>query len=178
MVDKQMIPCGHVFHLDCIDMWVERHNSCPFCRKEVFPEYRYMVIRIVAFDDPEPPPAFGQAEDWEINIWDTSGQIIPGYETMFFSWMYFRGINWVYSSQYRELTEQIMRVFFSNADLSAESNIEIVYNFIKYQHLTEPFIVEFVSTRREAELVLEYQLHIGESTRRTLSLIINSETFI
>ena len=24
--------CGHYYHRECIDMWFERHNTCPYCR--------------------------------------------------------------------------------------------------------------------------------------------------
>lgn len=28
--------CGHVFHIQCIDRWLEAHVSCPVCRNELF----------------------------------------------------------------------------------------------------------------------------------------------
>lgn len=27
--------CGHVFHSDCIDMWLELHVTCPICRSDL-----------------------------------------------------------------------------------------------------------------------------------------------
>ena len=30
--DTQIIHCGHEFHNDCIDKWLEKENSCPLCR--------------------------------------------------------------------------------------------------------------------------------------------------
>lgn len=32
------LPCGHTFHLGCIDPWIRRdNNDCPVCRRQFFP---------------------------------------------------------------------------------------------------------------------------------------------
>ena len=33
--DIKTLECNHKFHTECIDTWLENHNTCPLCRKEV-----------------------------------------------------------------------------------------------------------------------------------------------
>ncbi|CAL5059131.1 unnamed protein product [Urochloa decumbens] len=34
---RRMPACGHVFHKECVDMWLESHATCPLCRRELQP---------------------------------------------------------------------------------------------------------------------------------------------
>uniref|UniRef100_A0A0D9VE97 RING-type E3 ubiquitin transferase n=1 Tax=Leersia perrieri TaxID=77586 RepID=A0A0D9VE97_9ORYZ len=34
---RRLPACGHMFHKDCVDMWLHTHATCPLCRCEVFP---------------------------------------------------------------------------------------------------------------------------------------------
>ena len=37
-VGRTLPKCGHSFHLDCIDMWLHSHSTCPLCRSGLQPE--------------------------------------------------------------------------------------------------------------------------------------------
>ena len=39
MFYRQLPRCGHCFHLECIDRWLQRHAQCPLCRSYVGTEY-------------------------------------------------------------------------------------------------------------------------------------------
>jgi hypothetical protein len=34
-VKGMFMPCGHVYHPDCLNQWLEKQNSCPVCRFEL-----------------------------------------------------------------------------------------------------------------------------------------------
>jgi len=36
--DTLLIPCGHMFHNECIMSWLNQNNTCPVCRFELPPE--------------------------------------------------------------------------------------------------------------------------------------------
>lgn len=35
MVTAKVLRCGHLFHRGCLRMWLERHATCPHCRRAV-----------------------------------------------------------------------------------------------------------------------------------------------
>ncbi|CAL9232281.1 unnamed protein product [Arabidopsis halleri] len=35
---QQMPACGHTFHMECIDLWLTSHTTCPLCRLSLIPK--------------------------------------------------------------------------------------------------------------------------------------------
>jgi hypothetical protein len=66
------LPCGHMFHFNCLRSWLEYHHSCPTCRRSLLP----------ANAAPPPPQGPGRAQNgwgWLPNM---SVQVIraPAYQ--------------------------------------------------------------------------------------------------
>ena len=34
---RKINSCGHRFHVQCIDSWLDQHTTCPVCRQEIVP---------------------------------------------------------------------------------------------------------------------------------------------
>ncbi|XP_028075041.1 RING-H2 finger protein ATL16-like, partial [Camellia sinensis] len=51
--------CGHGFHLDCIDIWLQTNANCPLCRSSISGTTRYPIERVVApTSSPQDPLPF------------------------------------------------------------------------------------------------------------------------
>jgi hypothetical protein len=35
MESSRQLVCGHAFHEDCINQWLPKNNTCPYCRRQV-----------------------------------------------------------------------------------------------------------------------------------------------
>eukprot|EP00540_Astrosyne_radiata_P023517 CAMPEP_0116830356 /NCGR_PEP_ID=MMETSP0418-20121206/4718_1 /TAXON_ID=1158023 /ORGANISM="Astrosyne radiata, Strain 13vi08-1A" /LENGTH=165 /DNA_ID=CAMNT_0004459451 /DNA_START=171 /DNA_END=668 /DNA_ORIENTATION=- len=33
------LPCGHCFHVDCVDQWLAKKDACPCCRQSIVPSW-------------------------------------------------------------------------------------------------------------------------------------------
>ncbi|KAJ4917144.1 RING-H2 finger protein ATL58 [Raphanus sativus] len=52
----QQIPaCGHTFHMDCIDLWLTSHTTCPLCRLTLIPTQSHQSQE----EDPPVLPSLG-----------------------------------------------------------------------------------------------------------------------
>lgn len=49
-----IVACGHVFHDECLRVWLEEKNTCPVCRKRLFVRQRQRTV----FDDVEGNPYY------------------------------------------------------------------------------------------------------------------------
>ena len=43
------LKCQHLFHTTCLGKWIERKNTCPYCRKKV--EFAKFKKKIINTDD-------------------------------------------------------------------------------------------------------------------------------
>ncbi|KAJ1278769.1 hypothetical protein BS78_04G104200 [Paspalum vaginatum] len=50
---RQLPACGHLFHVECIDMWLHSHATCPLCRSDVAPPPRADAKPAAAADPPD-----------------------------------------------------------------------------------------------------------------------------
>ncbi|CAL5022869.1 unnamed protein product [Urochloa decumbens] len=57
---RQVPACRHVFHVECIDMWLRSHRTCPMCRCEVSPPSQVLTPKE---DAAEAAPELSSADD-------------------------------------------------------------------------------------------------------------------
>ncbi|KAF7083284.1 hypothetical protein CFC21_087093 [Triticum aestivum] len=50
---RELPSCKHIFHVECIDMWLHSHTTCPICRCDLSPQ-RTCTSKVAAVET-EPP---------------------------------------------------------------------------------------------------------------------------
>ncbi|CAL4970291.1 unnamed protein product [Urochloa decumbens] len=50
---RRLPACGHLFHVECIDMWLHSHATCPLCRCQVSPPQQAVAKLMAAADPPD-----------------------------------------------------------------------------------------------------------------------------
>ncbi|XP_062221211.1 RING-H2 finger protein ATL72-like [Phragmites australis] len=53
---RQLPACRHLFHVECIDMWLHSHSTCPLCRCDVSPQQVDVKPTAAAAPDDTLPP--------------------------------------------------------------------------------------------------------------------------
>ncbi|CAL9002517.1 unnamed protein product [Prunus brigantina] len=43
--------CMHLFHAECIDMWLSSHSNCPLCRSDIEPPPQHVVLSMPSFSE-------------------------------------------------------------------------------------------------------------------------------
>ena len=48
--------CGHAFHVECVDMWLHSHATCPLCRSDLSPRRRATMAAVAGLQGGSPSP--------------------------------------------------------------------------------------------------------------------------
>ncbi|KAL4558387.1 hypothetical protein LXL04_036586 [Taraxacum kok-saghyz] len=46
-IGRKLPGCGHAFHVECIDMWLHSHSSCPICRSAIHCNHSHKIDHLV-----------------------------------------------------------------------------------------------------------------------------------
>ncbi|KAK9279095.1 hypothetical protein L1049_012770 [Liquidambar formosana] len=46
-IGRNLPKCGHAFHVECIDMWLNSHSNCPICRAPVVCDKKVGQVAVV-----------------------------------------------------------------------------------------------------------------------------------
>ncbi|KAG5509163.1 hypothetical protein JKF63_06172 [Porcisia hertigi] len=51
------LPCGHCYHMDCLERWLEGHSTCPYCRANIMQMRSANVVAAPPAEEVEPASA-------------------------------------------------------------------------------------------------------------------------
>ncbi|CAM0945984.1 unnamed protein product [Alopecurus aequalis] len=50
---RELPACKHIFHVECVDMWLQSHRTCPMCRSVIKPPIMLTVKAVMTEEVPE-----------------------------------------------------------------------------------------------------------------------------
>ncbi|KAJ3692703.1 hypothetical protein LUZ60_011798 [Juncus effusus] len=72
--DKEILrimpKCGHKYHLDCIDVWLESHSTCPICRVSLYDSFQDNIV-----NDPVNSLSRNAFYRHFVNQWESSNNV-------------------------------------------------------------------------------------------------------
>lgn len=172
LVAKKVLRCNHVFHAECIDMWAEKCNQCPYCRQPVY-QFEKVANKFIDMD-PENPFFLTDSDeltDDEISsdilsiIAETSSEsdelmTIPEEEerndlTQMVNndrfgndIITFITVDWHYVSQHTVLDESLIDLYFRNCLMKRHWNPvtdRILRNIAMFQELSPTIITKYIN---------------------------------
>ncbi|CAL5189685.1 unnamed protein product [Lathyrus oleraceus] len=68
-VGRKLPKCGHAFHVECIDMWLNSHSNCPLCRSLVVDDDSHGGGVEIVIDSPR---SYEISENGSVSVSETS----------------------------------------------------------------------------------------------------------
>uniref|UniRef100_A0A0E0FMV3 RING-type E3 ubiquitin transferase n=1 Tax=Oryza nivara TaxID=4536 RepID=A0A0E0FMV3_ORYNI len=62
---REMPACKHLFHVECIDMWLHSHRTCPMCRCDLSPPREVAAKEATAAEMAAPPGDDALPPEWD-----------------------------------------------------------------------------------------------------------------
>ncbi|XP_022729172.1 RING-H2 finger protein ATL63-like [Durio zibethinus] len=74
-VGRNLPKCGHGFHVECIDMWLQSHSNCPICRTPVLDNDKVSVVISADSQVSSNPESMGELLNGEVGMIDGNSRL-------------------------------------------------------------------------------------------------------